>query len=250
MNLLERAKVFVAAKAAKIALIVVPLAALTAIAVPAKAGAVAGVGFSPAACTVTTGSGTCAESQASATGGDSLANWVQLYSIGSLTPNGSGTLVVGVNGNAGGSFGGTQPAFPISWDFFINNSGHSVPNGFGVNAVNGTVHWDLLFQVLTSSGGIYGPISDPSGNDSSSGSTEIKGNTTFSIPFLGNPVTGYKIQLTTTDSVGDTYTVTIPGGATLDLNPLATTATPEPSSLPFAAFGLLGLLFRRRKKRS
>jgi hypothetical protein len=237
LNLLERAKIFVAAKAAKIALTVVPLAALTLIAIPAHAGAVASVTFSPGTCIVTPAVGTCVDSQVSPTGGNALANWIALSSNGAINSSGSTTLTIGVNGSATGLFD-TPQNIPISWDFFINNFGAS---GGGT----GNVNWDVFFQIQTSSGNFS---TDPSGNDILLGSTEIKGSSSFAVGAA--TVTGYTIRLTTSAPSGVTFAVTIPGAATLDLNPTGVSLAPEPSSLPLAAFGLLGLLFRRRKKRS
>jgi hypothetical protein len=236
LNLLERAKGYVAAKASKIALTVVPLAALAISAVPAHATVATGVSFSPSSCFVAQGSGSCTDDQANPVGGNPSANWLELFTTGAVTPLGEGDQVIlSASGSASGLFL-TDQNIPVSWNFLIDG-----PSG-------GTVNWDILFQVFTNSGSFS---VDPGGSaDIPSGgpSTVITGSGSL---FVGaSTVTGYGIQLTVSDPGFDSYSVTVPGGGTIDFNTNTQSTVPEPSSIALAVSGLLGLLVSRRKKRS
>lgn len=233
MNLLERAKGYVAAKASKIALTVVPLAALAAIAVPAHAVSVSGATFSPTSCVVSVGSGSCSDDQASAIGGNTSANWLELFTNGVVFPGGINEEVqLSVSGSASGFFSSGQN-IPVAWDFFISG-----PSG-------GSVNWDVLFQVFTRSGSFSVDPSNTANIPNGGAPTEVNGSSSL---FVGSSsITGYGIQLTVTDPNFDSYGVSVPGGGTIDFNP---SSVPEPSSIALAVSGILGLLVRRRKKRS
>jgi hypothetical protein len=236
LNLLERAKGYVAAKASKIALTVVPLAALAAITVPAHATAVSGVTLIPTSCVVSIGSGSCTDDQASTIGGNTHANWLELFTTGAVSPGGGNDeVLLFASGSASGLFSSGQ-TIPVAWDFFINgNSG-------------GTVNWDVLFQVFTSSGSSSIDPSNTADIPNGGPATEVQGTSSL---FVGaSSITGYGLQLTVIGPNSDPYSVTVPGGGTIDFNQSTQSATPEPSSLALAVSGLLGLLVSRRKKRS
>ena len=234
MNLLQRAKTFVAAKATKIALVALPLAALTLIPTAAQASVIAGVSFSTGSCSVTIGTGNCSNTQMATHGGLASANWIGVSSgtVSSTTLDTGAELQINSTGTAFGSFSSTG-TLPVSWDFFINS----------FSSGSGTVNWDILFTVTTNAGSFS---VHPNGVDSFSGISEITGSA--SIPFSAGNVTGYQVLLTAVDSNFDSFTVTVPGGTTLDLNPA--TATPEPSGLLLAAAGFAGLLWRRKKSQN
>ena len=235
MNPLKRAKSFVASKATKIALVVLPLAALTAIPPAAQATTFSGVNFATGSCTVTTGTGTCTNTQVAAQGGVPGANWIGVSSnaVNSVSSDfGGSSLKLTAAGSASGFFSSTV-FMPVSWDFFITNN------------TGDTVDWDVLYEVFYQGISSVGQII---GHDSTAGLLEIKGKGNFQIP--AQSLTGYSIVLTASDPSSGNFTVTVPAGATLDLNPASVTTTPEPSGLLLAAAGVAGLLWRRKKSQS
>jgi len=233
MNPLQRAKSFVAGKATKIALLALPLAALTAIPTAARATVLSGVNFGTGSCSVLIGAGSCSNTQTATQGGLASANWIGVSSglINSNSSGGSGFVELRATGSAGGSFSSTV-SLPVSWDFFINDTAAD------------SIRWDLLFSVDTNSTTFSVA---PFGFDTAAGISEIKGSA--NIPIISpQSVIGYTVQLTVGKSTNSSFTVTVPGGATLDLNPA--TVTPEPSGLLLAAAGVAGLLWRRKKSQS
>jgi hypothetical protein len=233
LNLLERAKGYIASKASKIAMVAVPLAALAINTVPAQAGGVSGVSFNSSSCAVFAGLGSCSSDQVSPSGGNPSANWLELFTANPVISSGGVQLFV--SGGATGSFSSAQTV-PISWDFFVSG-----PNG-------GTVNWDLLFQINTTASGSSTFSIDPSGTAAiTSGSgTEVQGSSSLLVP--ASNVTGYELFLTVNDPNFDPFSVMVPGGGTIDLN--GQLAAPEPSSLLLALPGLAAFLLRRRKKQA
>lgn len=236
MNSLERAQRFLAEKASRLALSVLPLAALAVSAVPAHANTTfnvgSGSGLGNCSAFSSSGSASCNSFQQNSVGGDPNANWVAMGGSGSMVSFSGGSMSFGISGGgASGSLG--AGTVPVSWDFFLTNRSSS----------GGTVNWDVFFEV-SFSGGEF-PNYSLSGSTvlSGSGTTEVTGSNAITIP--GGNVTGYEINLFTVSSGGSAipFSVDIPGDSSLDLN----TGVPEPSSLLLVAAG--GLLFLRRKKR-
>jgi hypothetical protein len=67
---------------------------------------------------------------------------------------------------------------------------------------------------------------------------------------LDGSLASFTIELTVTTANDDDFSVTIPGGGTLDLNPTVVSTTPEPASLLLAGAGGAFLLFLRKRKRA
>jgi hypothetical protein len=220
MSSLERAKQFLAQKATRLALGVVPLAALAVSAVPAQASTIFQTGET---CSVV-GSGTCSVSQTGAVGGNPQANWVALTGSGTSTSSsGSQILDFDAIGTDAGTL--TAGSVPVYWNFTLNPSSGS------------TVYWTVEETINFSSGGFTEIIVD--GNSSAPG--QVTGTDSITI-FGAIDVTGYEIQLNTNGSTP--YTVNIPAGS-LDLNP---GGVPEPATLILVAGAGALLLLRRKKK--
>jgi hypothetical protein len=223
MDSLERAKQFLAGKASKLAMAALPLAAL-AVTVPAKAGTI----LDTTQCyTYSQSGGSCATVQAGPTGGNSQANWIQLYGQGSaFGSSGSYSLEFSPSGGyASGSF--TASSIPVSWDFFVYSSGTQV-------------NYELIFAFQELNYYTY----DMSGSTTgSSGGTEVTGSNFINVPSGGN-ATGWNIDLSFYSS--SPFSVVVPSGSTADINPAS--ATPEPATLLMTAAGGALLLLRRKKR--
>jgi len=234
MTSLDRAKRFLAARTAKLALTAIPLA----MAIPAALGQTGTAGFSfntSSGCSVSPGSGSCSAGQVSSTGGNPLGNWVDIFTNGVVSPSGGG-LTIATNQGASGSVT-TDESIPVSWDFTLSQIPPTNPpplqttfseaDTFDVSLewfVNGD---EVLKEDLGNlSGGTYMGAS----------SFTISGGTTFS---------SYRLAMVLTNDTN--YNLDVPGGTSMDLN--SVTATPEPASFLLTGAGLLGLLrrFRRRK---
>jgi hypothetical protein len=238
MSSLERAKRFLAEKTSRLALSVVPLAALAVSAVPAHAEVTfnVGSGSGNGNCSVSAsfmGSGSCSSFQQSATGGNVFANWVAIQGNGSMSSASGGSIDFAVNsGGASGVL--ASGTIPISWDFLLDSSS------------SGSVAWSVLFRVSFSGGG--SDSFSMSGSTSLTGlsSVEVVGSGAITIG-TGGSVDGYAIALdTNTFGTGIPYSVDIPDGS-LDLNSPA--PAPEPATL-FLVPAAGALLFLRRKKRN
>ena len=231
MNSLQKAKDFLAKKASKLALAAVPLAAL-AVAPPAHAGGILETNFGCGVNVNTTlgGSGTCSLQLGGSTGGNSNLNWMQLF--GSAT-NGSGGLFADFS-TSGGAAMGTLPTglYPVSWNFMLT----STPPALGVS-------WNVFFDLVV--GGTTYSFSQSGGATTNQ---TVTGSGFINVTNAGN-LTGFNIQLNTSSN-GANYIVTIPGGGTLDLNPLS--GVPEPSTGAFmlTSIGGLALMVRRKKRQS
>jgi hypothetical protein len=221
VNSLERAKLFLAKKASRLALAVLPLAA---IAVPAHAGS-----FSAGGCGLMTGSGSCTVSQASSTGGNSQANWLQMFGSGWAQSSGGWMAEFFASGGASGSLSGNVP---VSWDFSVNN------------VLDPTVDWSVDFEVFYNMSGSQS-IQTAEFSQSGSGSTPFSasGSGLLSLP-NGAMLNGYSMDLFTSSS--GAFTVDIPENLTMDLNPAS--GVPEPSTILLVSAGGAALLWRRRKK--
>ncbi|MBV9746083.1 MAG: PEP-CTERM sorting domain-containing protein [Acidobacteriia bacterium] len=231
MDLLTRAKAFLKGKASKIALTVVPLAALTVAAPPSRASIVSGVTFEPGSCVVNPGTfATCSEFQTSPTGGDPGANWISVAS-GTITSQ-FGLVGVTASGNASGSVA-TPTNIPVSWDFKTTTA---ITSG-------GAGSYDVLFQIVNSAGQPF--LFTQSGSFNFGTNVETTG--TGVIPGVSGSIAHYLINLQASVPVGS-FMLQIPGGSTLDLNPSPTVPTPEPSTLLLTGAGIAALLLRRKKK--
>ncbi|MBV8729482.1 MAG: PEP-CTERM sorting domain-containing protein [Acidobacteriia bacterium] len=230
MDLLTRAKAFLKGKASKIALTVVPLAALTVAAPPSKAAIVSGVTFEPGGCMVNPGTfATCSEFQTSPTGGDPGANWISVAS-GTITSQ-LGMVGVTASGNASGSIA-TPTNIPVSWDFKTTTSSSS-----------GSGNYDVLFTIFNSANQPF--LFTQSGSFNFGTNVETKGSGVIS--GVSGSIAHYLINLQASVPVGS-FMLQIPGGSTLDLNPSPTVPTPEPSTLLLTGAGIAALLLRRKKK--
>jgi hypothetical protein len=238
MTLLERAKRFLAQKASRLAVVVVPLAAVALSSSPAKAGSItltSGSGCVLDVCTVSTGTG----------GGYSGMNSIDLSTSGSVTAFhiGDYQLDFSANGGVTGGSGSISPGteIPVSWDFVLLNP-----------QLDPTVTWNITFSLNDGSG-----RSETQYSYSASGSnattltgTTVSGTGDITIPASGGgDITGWSITLDT--SATGSYRVDIPGDLTLVLNsPGSSGAVPEPSSMLLTVPGMGALLLLRRKKRS
>lgn len=232
MNSLERARHFLAQKASRLALAIVPLAAL-AIATPsARAGSIVATSGSfattPEACHIsgTGSSGACTTTSESSVGGDANINWVSMSGTGTTT----GTLAFG-DANSGS---GTLPAgtIPVSWLFDVNQ----------ISAQDPMIDWSITFNISIGSG-----ILLFSQSGSASTGSVVSGSGLINNP-SSTSLSGWSMLLDTAPSGGSfTYGITIPGRATVDLNPQS--SAPEPASLLLIGPGLGALLYLRRRKR-
>lgn len=232
MNSLERARQFLSQKASRLALAIVPLAALAISTPSAKAGSITATSGSfatiPDGCAVsgTGATGSCATIWEGPVGGNSNINWVAMAGNGST----DGTLTF-TDGNSGS---GTLPAgsVPVSWLFDVNNLAVQDP----------TVNWTVTFSINTGSGS----ISFSQSGSASTGSV-VSGSGSIDNPSLTELFT-WSMSLSTAPSGGSfPYSIVIPGLATMDLNPVS--SVPEPASLLLIAPGLGALLYLRRRKR-
>jgi hypothetical protein len=236
MSSLQRAQQFLARKASRLALAIVPLAALTISAPPAKAGAI----LAPGTCVVSGASGvsgSCSSSQISSIGGNNQLNWIALAGSGSVSSEFGGTATFTASGSANsGSI--SAGSVPVSWNFTLTD------------AENGSfVDWTVMYTLdVLPSGGSLQEYTYTNNNFSDTGTTPtpVTGSASLAIP-TGGDVEGWEIELETFSN-GTTYSVNVPAGSTLDLNPQASGA-PEPATL-FLIPAAGALLFLRRKKRS
>jgi len=238
MNSLDRARKFIGNKAAKLALGIVPLAALTTITPPAAhAGS---INFSTSSgCSVQEGTGNTCGLTSIPVGGDPNANWIQLYTSGSIS---SVTLIEGQGpdpivklegyGSASGTASGDT--IPIAWDFTTTQTSGSS---------GGTMNWSVDFSVSGSGLGSNASFTT-SGSGVSFG--EITGSNSIFLA-AGGTLSSWSMTVDVT-SPSDNFTLNVPGAKTLDLN--STASTPEPASLLLAGAGGAFLLFLRKRKRA
>ena len=244
MNSLDRAKRFLAAKTAKIALVAVPLA----IAVPATFAQtssglnVSGFGTGNT-CTVSPGSGTCAVESQSSQGGNPAFNEVDIYSTSNLFPS-NGSLGLFSSGSASGTLPSIGTSFPVSWDFNIFQQPSQLPSGpvqSNITGLDVTLTWSLFSNLGTFS--TTQTLNDlGTGNFTGSTALTIGSSSGSSSPTLN----GYGINMQVVGLPAGFF-VTVPKGASIDLN-TAATATPEPGTFALGGLGLLGLLRLRRRK--
>jgi hypothetical protein len=228
---LDRARKFLAAKAAKLALTVVPLAALSVAALPAFGSLVFG------SCSVSgTGTtGSCTITQAAATGSDTNLNALQL--AGSAATSG-GSITMGVtNATGSGTYSGIVP---VSWYFEIIDPGLD------------TINWQITAEIIGNSGST---TITPNGSVTSTG--WITGNSSLDLTDgASTSIKNYDLSVVFHDisqPSSGSFSVSIPAGSTIDLNTTTTAgpaSTPEPATLLLTGGGLasVAVLRRRRKK--
>ncbi len=220
MELLMRAKRFIAQKSSRLAVVAVPLAALATVAIPAHANSVV---FSAGTCTATVPafeSGSCSDTS-------SMGGNPQVTTSGSGYAHGSagGTIQFAASG---GSNGGTLDpgVIPVAWNFFLTSSG----SGF-------LVDWTVNFAVDLQGG------SSP--NITVSGSalvnSDVSGSSAIDIPAGGTPL-DWTATLTT--SAHKSYDVA--GSQILQLDSPEAATVPEPAGVFLLPAGAL-LLLRRKK---
>lgn len=232
MTSLERAKHFLAKKASRLALAVVPIAAVAISTSSAKAGAVLP---SNDGCFVvgSSTSGSCSSFQQGAVGGNSQMNWIAMAGSGIMDGSSGGSMTFVVSGSAAtGSI--TSGSIPVAWDFSLTD----------VDGVNPSVTWTVTFTAL-----ILTPTFETEtftlNGTAPTGGAPITGSGSFMVP--GGTVDGYVIELQTSSS-GE-FGVSIPGESTLDFNVGSTASSvPEPATLLLAPSAGV-LLFLRRKRR-
>jgi len=241
MNLLQRAKALIAEKATKIAIAVVPLAALVVFAPQAKATTSLTFGTTPS-CIINAGiSGGCAAKQLLAQGGLSSTNAIEGYTTADIFSDFSNTIQFTYGSTASGSLASAQN-LPVAWDFYVTS-----PSG-GVN-------WNIVFSLTSNTS--CGPCAlaappvvtyqvNPSGTApaNSSAADHVFGSTTFALP-AGVLFSSYQVVFKATST--SSFFINVPQGTSLDFNPVISSPSPEPASLALAAVGLAGILFRRRR---
>jgi hypothetical protein len=231
----DHTRALISAALTKMALAVLPIVALITMELPVKASVV----FAPASCAVDTGSGVCAVTQMSLSGGVPGANWLQLYSGEVTAEAGEGTDVVDllVSGSASGTFS-SSVSIPVSWNFDISNI-----------AANDSIDWFLFFEIDSSVGSSFFTTTFPeSGTVTGSGSIVVKGSDSISYPSSAGSVGAYTIELIASSENDQPFNLIVPASSTVDLNPAASTTVPEPSTMFLVAAGISGLFFRRKRQ--
>ncbi len=189
---------------------------------------------------MTVGSGTCAEQNFSNIGGNSLANWIDVYTPGPLGTSGSSSIDLTLSGSASGTLTSGE-VFPVSWDFsfFAPSQGLS-------NQLNQGITGSVCFDIGSTRGTAQSctPLAVSLGETTGSAALTVNFNSGGTAA-----ATGYSIGLSFSN-VPNNWTLSIPQGTSLDLNP---SSAPEPDSsalagLGLAATGLLALFRRFRRK--
>jgi hypothetical protein len=235
MSSLDRARQFLQNKTRTLALSVVPFAALVSLTPPAKATTLV---FNPATPTLTAVS----QSGSLVTSNLSSVALAVFNGVSGVAGSGNGTLTNGTSGSwtmafdmAGSVSGGAIIApIPVDWLFNFTSD------------VSSTFSWGLNLKLNGSSVPLT-PSPDPvSGSYFGFGTHQISG--TALIPAVEGLITSYDLLLQISDSgttVG-TFTLDVPAGSTLDINPVG--AAPEPSAF-FLATPALGLLLLRSRRK-
>ncbi len=221
MSSIERAKSFMQRRARLIALTAVPLASLMAI-TPAKAS-VLPLQLDPSGndtCSVSAPSGAGFLNGGSACTVAQSAPGIKMYGNGTVSSGGS-LLQVNFAINGGTTNNGfISGQVPVSWDFAISDS------------ADNNLNWSITIGATITGVGTETVFTDTV-TDVTPGT--IIGNTlTNTLPLV--QVTAYSLLFSVSDPsavAGESLTVTIPDGSTIDLDEPA--GVPEPGT-----FGLLG----------
>lgn len=181
------------------------------------------------ACIFTGDAGSCTvvQAQGGFPGANSNLNWLQLFGSGTSTydeSQGDYILSFLVTGGSGPTEYLPSGPIPDSWDFIVNSDSAS------------PIYWSVFFQVGFSSGNY------PSTTDTgvAAPGTEVTGFDLITFDGGGN-VVYYNITIQLSSS--SPFSVEVPDGSTLDLNPV-----PEPGSLGLIAAGATALMVRRKKR--
>ena len=230
MSSLDRAKRFLQNKTKTLALTVVPFAALIALTPPAKASVLS---FDPSTPTLT-----------------------QTAPSGSFITSNLSSVVLGVSGVAGSGNGTLTNGISGSWSMIFDMAGSANSGSFiapipvdwlfNFTSTTGSFSWALSFKLNGNSVDLV-PSPDAVSGIISDSTQQIAG--TALIPVVAGPITSYdfQLQITTLSTTLGTFTLDIPAGSTLDINPVDSSA-PEPSAFFLAAPGLALLLLKSRRK--
>ena len=233
MSSLDRAKKFLQNKTRTLALTVVPFAALIALTPPAKASALS---FDPSTPTLTQ---TAPSGVFNTSNLSSVALGV-LNGVSGVAGSGNGTLTNGVSGSWTMTFdlsgtansGSFFAPIPVDWLFNFTSSTSSLAWALSLK-LNGTT-----VALVPSPDAVSGVLT--------TGTQQIAG--AALIPVFAGQINSYDLQLqiTTQGATQGTFTLNIPAGSTLDINPVS--STPEPSAF-FLAAPVLGLLLLKSRRK-
>ncbi len=213
MNLLDRAKSFIAQRTSRLAMVAALLSAVT-----IGSAATVQASFGAGSCSLTQLNGNCSVTHESATGGNPATNWISVSAT--LTPQISGGSLF-----ASGSATGTLSSnIPVAYDFTFS------PGTYDSG-------WILMIG-LNSDSFVYTNYGSSSGGQTVSGSGVID----ISAP---TRIRDYEFELT----VGclAACTINIPANSSLDLNPIAP-SVPEPATLVLIPGAGALLLLRARRR--
>jgi hypothetical protein len=247
---LHKAASFLAKKASRLALAIVPLAAVAVATVPAKADSFA---FTTSSCVVVAsgGSGTCGVEIVNPVGGDPAGNWLALFGTGVVSgssvfsdfssSSSSGFLDFSSSGSATGSIS-AGANIPVSWLFDIDSSSQSCLciTNTSIYSQSDLVSWTVSFDIQTTDG-THPVVPFFSMSGSGTPGSIVSGTGIIQVVTAGSP---FQWDLSLNTSSPAAYGITIPGGATLDLN---ANVSPEPSTL-FLMAGAVGVLYLKRRK--
>jgi hypothetical protein len=180
-------------------------------------------------CSVGVGTGSCALvwADAGAPGGDPNMNWLQLYGTGNSAFVEDGGHYVLSFSASGGSDNSAFPAgsIPDSWNFTVNSASVS------------PITWTVSFTM-----GVSGNYQGTTDTGSVAPGTNVTGSDLITFG-TGGTVGYYYIGISL--SSASPFSVSVPAGSTIDLNP-ASVSVPEPGSMWLVAAGAACLPLRRK----
>jgi len=163
-----------------------------------------------------------------------------LNGVSGVAGSGNGTLTNGTSGSwnmifdLAGSANSGSFVSPIPVDWLFN-----------FTATGGDFNWALSFKLNGSPVALV-PSPDAVSGTFFAGTQQIAGEAF--IPVVAGPINSYdfQLQISTQGITTGTFTLDVPAGSTLDINPV--TSTPEPSAFFLAAPALGLLLLKSRRK--
>ncbi len=257
MTSLDRAKSFLRGNGKKLALAVVPLAAIAASAIPASAGTIQTnpfPTFAPGTVSVLSQSGNFNTMTATSTASSALPVFNGIRGVtdsGHFVQSSSGSGAVGFIVDFSGGGGGFIPSgglsIPIGWSFTASTS--LALKSASVGALGSGITWFMIVKLMTTGGTTTTtfPGMTPGSVPGSPGAVSGTG----LAPINSGSIQGYDITLEidwNSTQFGQKLTLDIPASSSIDINPAST--VPEPSSLLLFAPGLGFLLLRRFRKKS